>query len=232
MSIGRIEIPLSATAATAPMPGVPLLAGSRRRDPLGDLPSSFPLSASAGLIGVATTPGTYNFTLRVTSGGQAADQDCTLKIVLLRVKDSQVLPDAFVGTFYTYTLTELGNAGPVTWTPTTIEFPVPAGMTLNAAGVLSGTPTTAGSSYHIGIGLADGTDTVFQGLTLRVSAIEITTPGVLPNATQNGAYAATVAASGTGAHTFFANGLPNGLSMNSAGGISGSVNSSAASTRQ
>ncbi len=38
-----------------------------------DKPSWFPSNASAGLIGVPTVPGHYNFTLRVRSGGP-----CTL----------------------------------------------------------------------------------------------------------------------------------------------------------
>ena len=62
-----------------------------------DKPSYFPSSASAGLIGVATTPGIYTFTLRVTSGGFDADQASTLKVTALVNKESQV-PDAFVGT--------------------------------------------------------------------------------------------------------------------------------------
>ncbi|MDO8678503.1 MAG: carboxypeptidase-like regulatory domain-containing protein, partial [Acidobacteriota bacterium] len=225
-SIGQLQVPLSATGGDGTY-AWSVIAGSL---PPGvslrtDLPSFFPSTASAGLIGVATTPGTYNFTLRVTSGGQTADQASTLKIALLRMKDSHQLPDAFVGTFYTYTLTALANAGAVTWTNSDVSsFPVPPGLTLSAAGVLSGTPTAAGS-YNISLSLNDGTDTVFQGQSLRISAIRITTPGVLPNATQGAAYSASVAASGgTGSYTFFANGLPNGLSMNSAGGISGTTN--------
>jgi hypothetical protein len=65
-----------------------------------DTPSSFPSSASAGLSGVATTPGDYSFTLRVTSGGQMADQPSTLRITALTVKDLNQVPDAFVGTPY------------------------------------------------------------------------------------------------------------------------------------
>src|SRR5262249_29997977 len=38
-----------------------------------ELPSFFSASASAGLIGVATTPGSYAFTLRVTSNGGFVD---------------------------------------------------------------------------------------------------------------------------------------------------------------
>ena len=68
------------------------------------------------------------------------------------MKDIQQLPDAFVGTFYTYTMTALGDAGAVTWAPTDPAFPVPPGMTLSAAGVLSGTPTTAGN-YQTGFSL-------------------------------------------------------------------------------
>ena len=230
-SIGQIEMPLSATGGAGDgtytwsvidgslPPGISLRT---------DLVPPFPSSAGAGLIGVATTPGDYAFTLRVTSGGETADQASTLRVTSLGVKDSAQLPDAFVGTFYSYTLTAVGNAGPVTWANTDpSSFPVPPGLTLSASGELSGTPTTAGN-YMTSLGLTDGTDTVFRGLGLRVSAIEITTPGVLPNATQNAAYAASIAASGGSMpYTFFASGLPNGLSMNTAGGISGTVSTSA-----
>src|SRR6202008_674545 len=105
----------------------------------------FPASANAGLIGVATTPGNYFFVLHVQSGAETADLVSHLKITSLRVKDSYRLPDAFVGVFYTYTLTALGNAAGVTWTPDP-SFPVPAGLTLGANGVLSGIPTTPNGS--------------------------------------------------------------------------------------
>ena len=42
-----------------------------------DVPSFFSANANAGLIGIATTPGNYSFTLRVTSGGQTADRAYT-----------------------------------------------------------------------------------------------------------------------------------------------------------
>src|SRR5262245_37175969 len=76
-----------------------------------DVPSFFPADADAGLIGVATTPGTFTFTLRVNSGGQIADRAYTWKITALSIKDQQ-LPDAFVGKFYSYQFTPIGNQGP------------------------------------------------------------------------------------------------------------------------
>ena len=51
-----------------------------------DKPSGFSASASAGIIGLATTPGTYNFTLRVSSDGQTADVASTMKITGFTLK--------------------------------------------------------------------------------------------------------------------------------------------------
>src|SRR5439155_19991678 len=121
-SIGQIETALSATGGNGTY-AWSVVAGSL---PPGlavrtDKPSFFQSSASAGLVGVATTPGTYNFTLRVTSGGQTADQACTLKVTGLTVKDGNHfndVPDAFVGEAYSYTLTALNAAGATTWTAT------------------------------------------------------------------------------------------------------------------
>ena len=56
-----------------------------------DKPSCcFPVNASAGLIGVATTPGTYNFTLRVSSGGVDVDRASTLKVTALHQEGRQL----------------------------------------------------------------------------------------------------------------------------------------------
>src|SRR5438552_2922157 len=85
-SVGAIEIPLttgigdgtgtwSVIDSNVP-PGMSLRT---------DGPVWFPPNARAGLIGVATTPGTYHFTLRVTSAGQTSDKNCTIKITSLLV---------------------------------------------------------------------------------------------------------------------------------------------------
>ena len=69
--------------------------------------------------------------------------------------------------------------------------------------------------------------TVFRSVSLNIYAVRITSPGVLPNATQNTPYSTTItAAGGAGGYTFSANGLPNGLSIDSSSGvISGTVDS-------
>ncbi|HUR20303.1 MAG TPA: putative Ig domain-containing protein, partial [Vicinamibacterales bacterium] len=230
-SVGQVEAPLTATGGDGvnyawSLNGGTLPPGLAIRT---DLPNCcFPGTARAGLIGVATTPGTYNFTLRVTSGIDTADVPSTMKITALTVKDLNSLPDAFVNEPYSYTLTAIGNAGALTWTPTGA---MPAGMSLSAAGVLSGTPTTAASNFFIPYSLTDGTDTVFKNTTLTMSAINVSpvgaiAPGVLPNATQTGPYSGSVSASGgAGGYTYTQFGLPSGLNLNSStGAITGTVN--------
>ncbi|HXT28581.1 MAG TPA: putative Ig domain-containing protein, partial [Vicinamibacterales bacterium] len=226
-SVGQSETPLTATGGTgtytwSKVSGT-LPPGLAVRQ---DLPTCcFSNGASGGLIGVATTAGTYSFTLQVSDGSQTATRAFTMKVTALTTKENQ-LPDAFVGAPYTpYTLTALNGFGGSTgtWTATN---PLPAGMTLSPSGVLSGTPTAAGFS-SINFTVFDGVDTINRSVSLNVYAVRITTPGVLPNATSGGSYNTTIAAAGgTGPFSFSANGLPNGLSIGpSTGVISGTVSS-------
>ena len=97
-SIGQLETPLTATGGTGTytwslLSGI-LPPGLALRT---DKPSSFQSSASAGLIGVATTPGFYSFTLRANCGAAFADLVSTLKVTAFTRKDVG-FPDAFVGT--------------------------------------------------------------------------------------------------------------------------------------
>src|SRR5439155_22607430 len=125
--------------------------------------------------------------LRVTSGGQTADQMCTITVVALASTENQ-LPDAFVATPYSYQLHAQGNAAAVTWTATN---PLPAGLSLSPSGLLSGTPTTAGFG-NVSFSITHGVDTVFHGVQGQIYVVDTTSPGVLPNALQNTAYSATI----------------------------------------
>ena len=191
-----------------------------------DVPSYFDPTASAGLIGVATTPGTYNFTLQVISNGQSSSLASSITISPLIVKDEYTLPDGFVGTSYpSYFLTALNNEGPVTWTFS--NGSIPPGMSFSPSGVLSGTPTAAGV-YNWNVEVTDGVSTVFRGLQVNVYAVQITTPGQLTNATVNTPYSVKVLAtgpSGSGCCTFSvsSNGLPNGLNLQTSGIINGTA---------
>lgn len=195
-----------------------------------DVPPWFPPNAAAGIIGVATTAGTYPFTLQVTSGGNSSTENVTMKISNLTLKDGYRIPDGFVSTQYNYTLTALNNAGPVTWSS---NYGMPPGLTLSANGVLSGTPTQPGF-YNIGLQINDGTDTVGWQTGLNISTIQITTtsacapgtPDCLPSVPQYSVYNYPVHASGgTPPYQYTTNSLPNGLAIDqNTGVISGNDN--------
>ena len=187
-----------------------------------DVPSYFPAGTSAGLIGVATTVGTYNFTLQVTSGGQSVTQSASMHISALILKDLGQFQDVFVNVaFPAYQLTALNNAAPVAYLVS--SGALPPGMTLSPIGLFSGTPTAPGN-YSWTVRFTDGVDTEYRGFNINVYAIDIKTPGQLQNAAQNGAYYTAISASGgAGGYRFTSGGLPNGLTLSSSGIISGTV---------
>jgi hypothetical protein len=199
------------------------------------VPNFFAPNQQAGLIGVATTPGTYNFSLKITSGGQpygGASITVPYQVTISSLNLQDATPqDGFVGVVYSYAFTPIQNAGPVTFTvncsPTGCT--PPPGLTLSSSGVLSGTPTTPGS-YQIAMHLSDGVNIQNVQFNLTIYAVQITTPSLLPiNGTQGDSYSATLTASGgssTGySFSIVAGGLPNGLSLASNGTISGTINS-------
>src|SRR5262249_17331656 len=182
----------------------------------------FQPDAHAGIIGVSTASGTYKFTL-LRNGTPLTFR---VRVIPMILKDYFQAPDAFVGQPFSYQLTANNAIGAVTWTanPATL----PPGMSLSTSGLLSGTPTAAGTFQQINFSAADSVGQVGGGIQMRIYAVDITTNGSLPNATQGVPYTATIAASGgTGGYTFTANNLPFGLTLDSTTGtISGTTNNS------
>jgi hypothetical protein len=192
-----------------------------------DVPAFFAPNAQAGLIGVATVVGTYNFTLSVTSNSQTASQAFTIKISALDLQDATP-PDAFVNTPFTYTFTPIANAGAVTFSVNTnnsTNGAMPPGLTLSSTGTLSGTPTTAGN-YQIAMKIFDGVDTQYEQYTLNIYTVKLTTSGTLSNGTQYSSYSTNLSASGgAGGYTYalLSGSLPHGLTLASNGAISGTI---------
>ena len=226
--IGEVEDQLAAIGGTG-VYSWQLVAGSLppgvslRQPP--DLAPFFPPTASAGLIGVATTPGPYNFTLRVTSGSQTVSVPFTMTIASLQSEDGFSLPNAFIGEAFSYSFTASGNSGPVTYVPNGI---LPPGLTLSSSGVLSGTPTTAGF-YSFQFALTDSVSTVFRTVNVSVFGLHISSSGALPNATQGVPYLAHVNVVGGVApyHFDISGSLPQGLALDPAtGDVSGTVTTS------
>jgi hypothetical protein len=188
----------------------------------GPFPSYFN-GATAGLIGVSTTPGTYNFTVAVASNGQTSYEYCTLRVVNLTLMDGYNLPQAFVSQSYTYPLTALDPA-PVTGATFTVQSGLPPGIGISSSGAITGAPTTAGT-YNIQLQIAYNGDTIGRTITMRVSAVRFTTPAVLANVTAGAAVNMNFqAAGGSGSYTFTSPGLPNGLALNNNGNLTGTWN--------
>jgi hypothetical protein len=180
-----------------------------------DVPSFFPAGVLAGVIGVPTDPGTYIFSVL----RDGTPRRYRMRIVPAAFKDYFRAPDGFVNTPYSYQLTMTNAIGAVTWAANPPSS-VPAGMTLSAAGLLSGTPTAAGN-YQVNFTATDSVATNFSGIQLQVFAIRIPTNGSLPNATQGVPYTPTTitASGGSGGYTFTSNGPPNGLTLNPSTGV-------------
>ncbi len=211
-SLGEVFAQLNGTATWSVAPGSTLPPGlSLRTEP--DIPPFFAADSHAGIIGIATAPGTYTFSLLKNGASQAYQ----MKITALVIKDYWTLPDGFANKFYSYQFTALNAGGTTTWTP---NAALPPGMTLSPGGLLSGTPSAG--DYFVNVNVNDGVDDAGRGFNLHVSAIEITTNGVLPNATQNVPYSTSFAAvGGSGGYTFTANNAPAGLTLATNGTLSG-----------
>jgi hypothetical protein len=148
----------------------------------------------------------------------------------LTITTGSQLPQGTVGSAYTTTLVATGGTGPYTWTLPGPSAP-PAGLSLSAAGVLSGTPTTEGSSGFLvqvtdsAIPLAASATAVFNITVVPTpTVLTITTPTTLPAATVGTAYSQTMAATGglpPYTWSLTSGTLPPGLSISSLGKISG-----------
>jgi hypothetical protein len=114
----------------------------------GSLPTGLTLSSSGVISGTPTATGTFNFTVKVTDSEQPPKSaTANLSITIngpLAITTTSPLPAGVVNTPYTDTLKANGGTGPYTWAQT--GGSLPAGLSLSATGVISGTPTATGTS--------------------------------------------------------------------------------------
>ncbi|NII11066.1 putative Ig domain-containing protein [Oleiagrimonas sp. C23AA] len=143
------------------------------------------------------------------------------------------LPSASVGGAYSQPITASGGIAPYTYAVT--SGALPAGMTLSASGLLSGTPT-AGGSFTFQVTATDSSTgtgspaTKSVSYTLVVNASTVTvSPTSLPSAQRGSAYSQNLSASGgTSPYSYAvtAGTLPAGLSLSANGALSGTPTTS------
>ena len=111
--------------------------------PNSTLPATLTLSAGGRLSGSPANSGSFSFTLRASDQvGVASTRTFSLVVGNTLSVTSSALPAWTRGRFYTTTLQAAGGTPPYQWSATGI----PAGLSLAASGVLSGTPTVSGTS--------------------------------------------------------------------------------------
>jgi formylglycine-generating enzyme required for sulfatase activity len=135
----------------------------------GSLPAGLALDASTGLIsGTPTTAGPSTFTVQVASGVQTATKALGITVYGGLIVTTTSLPDGVVGTAYNQTLAATGGGGAYTWSISVGTLP--AGLSLNATtGVISGTPTTPGTSTHT-LQVASGEQTATKQLSITATS--------------------------------------------------------------
>jgi hypothetical protein len=158
----------------------------------GTLPAGLTLGSSSStssvtISGTPTATGTSKFTIQVTEGGTTASQ--TLSITINPPPPLSVatksLPNGMVGTAYSATLAASSGTAPYTWSIVGSLPPALTWLTLSAAGTISGTPTTAGtSSFTVQVvDTSSPQQTATQNLTITIN------PSTAFNSQLSGAYA-------------------------------------------
>jgi hypothetical protein len=140
----------------------------------GTLPSGLTLSPAGVLSGTPTTVGAATFTVRAANQStQTATAVVSLNVVASPpvINAIGVLANAVVGVPYSRTFTAQGTP-PITWNIS--AGTLPAGLTLSSAGVLGGTPTTAGTAnFTVRASNAGGAST-------EVVNLQVVPPVVVP----------------------------------------------------
>lgn len=199
----------------------------------GQLPAGLTLNSNGTLSGTPTATGSFTFAIQAgdsSSPSQTITISVAIKSASLLVITSAggALPDAIVGKPYSISLQAMGGTGPFSWA--VVSGQLPAGLTLSAAGVLSGTPTVANPApTAFSVQVRDSgspAQAKSLALTIRVPAPLVISPasGALLGALSNLAYSTTLTATGgIGPVTWsvISGSLPAGISLSAGGVLSG-----------
>src|ERR1700687_4506053 len=196
----------------------------------GTLPAGLTLTAGTGVIsGTPTTAATSNFTVTAKDStsptAQTAVKALSITVVQQLVITHSSLPTGAVNSVYSPTLQSSGGTPTVSWTVT--AGTLPAGLTLNSTtGVISGTPTTAGTS-SVTVQATDSStpqQTPTKQFNIMINPVlSITTTPPMPSGTVGTAYSQTLMTNGGGiapiSWSVTVGARPGGLTLNATTGV-------------
>jgi hypothetical protein len=163
----------------------------------GSLPAGITLSTGGVLSGKTTVAASFAVTFQVRDSlSHVAAAPLTIVIKPALAIKATTVPKGYVGSLYSLTFAATGGSGTgITWS--LASGTLPNGLSLSAAGTISGKPTTAGSSA-LTIAVKDSAgNTAKVSFTLVVGPqLTITTAGPLPIGYVDSNYSFTFAASG------------------------------------
>lgn len=181
------------------------------------------VSAAGVVSGTPTTTGTATFTAQVTdSQSHTASQSVSVSVFNALTVVTTTLPATNIGTAYSQTLNAGGGSGSgYTWTTTSSNLST-YGLALSSGGVVSGTPTTAGTASFTAKVTDSASNTAAQALTITIYnalSLPAPNPSSLPAGTTGGVYNGTVSATGgSGGYTWTITGFPqDGLNASATG---------------
>lgn len=195
----------------------------------GTLPPGLSLNPTSGLLsGTPTTPGEYDFTVRVTDGDGLINTASYRLLVAPEVHDiipPDVVPPAEAGEPYNLPVVVEGGAAPLTYR----MEDGPDGLWIDpSTGVIQGTPREAGT-FHVRVLVRDALNReIEETMTLFVAeaqTVALTLPDTIPIGMEGQGYLASVAATNgvePVTYTIGSGALPTGLVLTPAGMIEGS----------
>jgi large repetitive protein len=181
------------------------------------LPSWLTITAAGLLSGTPPAGGSFTFAITVTdSGSHSATSSFVLPVnSAITIGNTSPLPGATVGASYSLQFTASGGNGSYLWTATAL----PSWLTITPAGLLVGTPASAGP-VNFSVTVTDSeTHSATASFVLPVSLqLTIGNSSPLPPATTGVPYSAQFTASGgTTPYNWTAAGLPSWLTLTSSG---------------